>query len=70
MAGVPLTAGLALAFVDQTLAAVTDAGAPELVAVVEQEHQKALRVMSSLRTLQEHAEDGACGVDEGDGGLR
>ena len=47
---VPLTAGLALAFVDQTLAAVTDAGAPpEVVAVVEQERRRALRDLSSLR---------------------
>ena len=63
MAGVPLTAGLASAFVDQTLAAVT-ARASELAAVVGQERQEvlaavvgqerqeALRVMSSLRTSQ------------------
>ena len=69
VAGVPLTAGLASAFVDQTLAAVT-ARAPELAAVVGQEHQKALRVMSSLRNSRTHAEDGACGVGEGGGGLR
>ena len=60
VAGVPLTAGLASAFVDQTLAAVT-ARAPELAAVVGQERQealaavvgqerqKALRAVSSLR---------------------
>ena len=63
VAGVPLTAGLASAFVDQTLAAVT-ARAPELAAVVGQErqealaavvgqeHQKALRAVSSLRNHQ------------------
>ena len=53
-AGVPLTAGLALAFVDQTLVAVTEAGAPEPVAVVvEQERQKALPAISSLRHSQQ-----------------
>ena len=60
VAGVPLTAGLASAFVEQTLAAVT-AKASELAAVVGQERQealaavvgqerqKALRAVSSLR---------------------
>ena len=49
---VPLTAGLALAFVDQTLAAVRNARVPELVAVVEQERRKALRDLSSLRNTR------------------
>ena len=47
--GVPLTAGLALAFIDQTLEAVTDAGTPAVVAVVEQERRKAMQALSSLR---------------------
>ena len=62
-AGVPLMAGLASAFVDQTLAAVT-ARARELAAVVGQEHQEALaavvgqehqaalQAVSSLRNYQ------------------
>ena len=45
---VPLTAGLASAFVDQTLAAVM-ARAPELAAVVGPECQKVLWDLSSLR---------------------
>ena len=47
--GVPLTAGLALAFVDQTLAAVTASAPRSLVGlVVEQECQEALRRLSTL----------------------
>ena len=45
---VPLTAGLALAFADQTLVAVRS-GAPELVAVVEQARGETLRALSSLQ---------------------
>ena len=48
-AGVPLMVGLASAFVEQTLAAVTDAKAPELAAVVGQERQEVLLAMSWLR---------------------
>ena len=47
--GVPLTVGLASAFVDQTLVAVT-ARAPALAAVVEQERQETLWELSSLRS--------------------